>query len=788
MKQNKTHWQNRVKAVALSGIMLAGCIVPALQSFDVSADAYTDAGVVGPTYSENLVVGGGTYENVLAESETSVTLGTTSETSVSGAWSYAGTPQVVIPTGAAITKDGDNTVLSTRTAKGWSYAAQSFDSQGVGDYLVSFDYYNPTGAVNGYLYFLYFNGDINWKTLEMYGDYDGSNEQNVYTATNWLGFNAGTAIEGKEGWYHFEQTIGIPRDGYSDICFASYAPNDTDRLDVDNVSVKFVYPREAYSENLIAGGGTFENVLTGNESTTAVGTTYTDPVSGVWSNTNWADSPAVISQDPTDSTNSVVKLSYTTGNHSHAIFNFNNKGVGKYLLEFDYYNGIANSGNIGRIWSNFGKSKATDVTDEEENVIGSIIDDAEGTWTNNRYDSTTWATDAPGKTWHVKTATLNLVSNPSYNIHSGNPIEGKTGWIHFKQYIELDNTLDWDILRIWAQVGTVSSNQVLIDNVSVRAVKPLCEDETYFDWTVNFGHSASFHNNLTMNYYVPASDLADYDSYYLSVEKAVWNEDGTWGTETARIDGTLTGDGYKFVFNGIAAAEAGNTLKATLYATADGKTYKSQVDTYSVKEYAYNRLAESDDQAFKTLLVNMLNYCAAAQTYFGVNAENLVNADLTAEQQALATANDATLQDTSSTVTLDGATVQIVGKSIVFNSNIEVKFYMDLSAYDDLTGITVSLSYTDVKGGTHVITKNADEFGTERGYYTVKVNELSAADLRQVFSVTVLKDGEAISDTVNYSVESYAYNRLANSENEDFKTLIKELMKYSDSAKAYFAA
>ena len=85
MKQNKTQWKSRVKAFALSGLMLAGCLVPALQAFDVSADAYTEAGVVTPTYSENLVIGGGTYENVLAEGETEKALTATAE-SVSGAW------------------------------------------------------------------------------------------------------------------------------------------------------------------------------------------------------------------------------------------------------------------------------------------------------------------------------------------------------------------------------------------------------------------------------------------------------------------------------------------------------------------------------------------------------------------------------------------------------------------------------------------------------------------------------------------------------------------------------
>ncbi|MBQ9734561.1 MAG: leucine-rich repeat domain-containing protein [Clostridia bacterium] len=308
------------------------------------------------------------------------------------------------------------------------------------------------------------------------------------------------------------------------------------------------------------------------------------------------------------------------------------------------------------------------------------------------------------------------------------------------------------------------------------------------DEEINYQHSCSFHNNLTLNFYIPAEDLNKYDSFYLFVEQDIY-ANGIWGVQSFEIHKSeLTSNGYKFVFTGIGAADAGNEIRATLYAQLGDVQYKSLVDVYSVKTYAYNRLAKSTDSQFKTLLVDMLNYCSAAQVYFGVNTDNLVNADLTEEQKALATTVDSTVADTSSTVALEGATAQIKAKSIVFNSNIEVKFYMDLNGYQDLTGIALRITYTDGLGVTHVTVVESTEFMYENSQesYTAKLTDLNSAELRAQIQVEIMLDEQVISDTLYYSVETYVYNRLNKSTDENFKALLKVLMKYSDSANKYF--
>ena len=345
---------------------------------------------------------------------------------------------------------------------------------------------------------------------------------------------------------------------------------------------------------------------------------------------------------------------------------------------------------------------------------------------------------------------------------------------------------EWGIsTNATSQTAGIKTRKCLLCNTTetqeIPALGVVLDDE------IKFGHSCSFHNNLTMNYYVPESCLTNYDNFYLSVEKDTY-VNGELVVETSKLQGELTVNGWKFVFKGIGAAEAGNELRAVLYAEFGEIQYKSKVDVYNVKEYAYSRLEKSTDAEFKTLLVDMLNYCSAAQIYFSVNTDNLVNADLTAEQQALATQSEVSVKDTSSVTTLDGATARIVGKSIVFNSNIEVKFYIDLSAYKSLDNIKLRVSYTDEVGKNHIITVKSDDFVFDFsvGYYTAKIIDLNSAELRVLMCVEIICDDSVISDTVYYSVETYVYNRLNKSTDVTFKTLLKELMKYSDSANKYF--
>jgi hypothetical protein len=86
-----------------------------------------------------------------------------------------------------------------------------------------------------------------------------------------------------------------------------------------------------------------------------------------------------------------------------------------------------------------------------------------------------------------------------------------------------------------------------------------------------------------------------------------------------------------------------NRYYAAYARNADGSCTYSPLYEYSPKKYAMNRIEKSSDQNMKALCVALLNYGAAAQTYFGYKTDDLMNADLTAGQKALIKAYSADL-------------------------------------------------------------------------------------------------------------------------------------------------
>ena len=84
------------------------------------------------------------------------------------------------------------------------------------------------------------------------------------------------------------------------------------------------------------------------------------------------------------------------------------------------------------------------------------------------------------------------------------------------------------------------------------------------------------------------------------------------------------------------------------------------------------------------------------------------------------------------------------------------------------------------------ITKDCKFYTGEALFDIAKYKDIPASELRNLIEVTIVEGEGAISDTITYSIETYVNSRLQNSTNEEFKTLLKELMKYSDSARNYF--
>ena len=147
----------------------------------------------------------------------------------------------------------------------------------------------------------------------------------------------------------------------------------------------------------------------------------------------------------------------------------------------------------------------------------------------------------------------------------------------------------------------------------------------------------SFDGEVRYNIYYTVQELDDVALEDMGLITFDWeNVDGTMTDAVDVIPGALfDGSLYMVRTNGIAAKKLGDTVYFKVYAKlADGSYVYSDMYDYSAKTYAQQQLAGTAD-AMKPLGVAMLNSGAAAQRYFGYKTDDLMDADLTAEQRAL---------------------------------------------------------------------------------------------------------------------------------------------------------
>ncbi len=288
--------------------------------------------------------------------------------------------------------------------------------------------------------------------------------------------------------------------------------------------------------------------------------------------------------------------------------------------------------------------------------------------------------------------------------------------------------------------------------------------------------SLTLENNLSVNYKVEKAILdAGYTNSYVKFELN--------GIEKIVENYTLIGDRYVFVFDNIAPNKMNDTISATLYATYNDVEYTSSTIEYSIKQYCYDTLEDYADDTYaktRTLVVDLLNYGAESQLYSNYQTQNLVNADLTEQQAAWGTPDENLTLSNSLAVTerLDNATAKWKTAGLSLDDAVDVRlgFTADGIAKDSLS--------VKITSGNDEWTISSDDFIENDGVYTVYFDGLYANQMSKIIYITICQNGAAISNTISYNIESYAYDK-QNSTIPYLADLVKAMMKYGNSAANY---
>ncbi len=342
---------------------------------------------------------------------------------------------------------------------------------------------------------------------------------------------------------------------------------------------------------------------------------------------------------------------------------------------------------------------------------------------------------------------------------------------------------------------TTKSIRFVVDDELIAAVNAsVFEENDYepvFDESLTVNSDITVGAEMAVNYSIVASKLNVYQNFFLEVTKYdAYGEElvTTYGADHEQFNvvfDPVTGETllYSAVYRGINAKEMGDIFSATLYAVdADGRQYYGESVTGSIKDALLEKLNAPDATAeAKTMAADMLVYGAAAQRHLGYNAENLVTDDLTGEQLSYATKTAPEATDRSA---LDGE-----GANVKANITVGSKVQLNLS--------TICTEVADASSVKCVITDEDGNILAELPagvsadvMFSAKYDNVGAREMRKMICATFYDaDGDAISKTLNWSVESFVAQIRANAKaGESEINMVNTMLAYGDSVAAYLTS
>ena len=287
--------------------------------------------------------------------------------------------------------------------------------------------------------------------------------------------------------------------------------------------------------------------------------------------------------------------------------------------------------------------------------------------------------------------------------------------------------------------------------------------------------SLSLESSIAMNFKVFKNSLSSFDDFYMTFECG--------GKEEKVTNYKQDGNYYVFSYKGINPQLMNDKVTAVLHAKNGNEEYTSPEKVMSVREYAYtmlDRYSSDEHSKLRTLLVDLLNYGSATQKYVGYQTDNLANSDLTAVQKSWASKDAKEFKNIRNFdyKTITNPTVQwnscglVLGNAIMF----KVKF-----TANNVENKTVEITLRNAK-----FTYDKNDFKNNGdGTYYVYCNELFAHELGDEVLLTVYENGVPCSNTMLFSVESYARLVRDNYKSTPLDEMITTMMLYGNSAKEY---
>ncbi|MBR6825830.1 MAG: hypothetical protein IKM59_04705, partial [Oscillospiraceae bacterium] len=255
--------------------------------------------------------------------------------------------------------------------------------------------------------------------------------------------------------------------------------------------------------------------------------------------------------------------------------------------------------------------------------------------------------------------------------------------------------------------------------------------------SIQISHTLDLASDISINFAVPVTALASYDSFYMECEIPVYEGNAVIGTETTTIEGVEKGSYYYFTLEGLTAVNMNDNIVARVHMTQGTREYYSKDDIYSIAQYAYGQLKKTNvPDRLKILCADLLVYGSYAQTYKGYRTDSLADGAMTDTDRAYCSdLNAVTFGNTNITLTdVDNPTVTWKGKALDLNAKVGIKYIINLANYTGtVEDLCLKVSYVNYEGQTAEAYVTESEVYNEAGkLYAFTFDGLLAAELRTV--------------------------------------------------------
>ncbi len=636
-----------------------------------------------------------------------------------------------------------------------------FSVTGDGDYTISFVY--PVGSANNPLiavlgdnvanveannnqgFLMTYTAEYTGKLMVTLSTDDGNWQ---YTVNNMTSYVYGDAQWSDSDPVVNPAVVDVTAGDEIQIVVNTYNPDDTWSTPAGKVNVNLAYQPGSCPEFSIFLGN-MEN------SVTNAGTVYYQGYfSGtVMTVTGEGDFSVVYNGETIAAVDGVVSIPVSTSNPRMPV-EFSVIGDGDYTISFAYPVGSSNNPAVAVLGDNLATIEAASqgyywtYTAEQAGDLVFTFTSSDGNWiytinnmTSGSYGDMQWSDSDPV----VNPATITVAAGDELqiivNTYDPSAWEGPAGTVTFNMVYDVPET----------------------PSVNLRFA----------------GASLVLKSDLTMNFKVREAVQRQYEN--------IWVEFEMNGVKTVVKESTMAGTEMNFAFQGIAPRMIKDNIAATIHGTFDGVEY-----TYTLNYSAYKNIQSligTTDTTLQTLLVDLMNYGTAHQIYMAYNTNDLINAGLTEEQKAWGTSGDPVLENITSGkyVAHEAPTASFKAPALKLSNAVEVVFNLNCANLTDMNGVALKIEIDDGENGIITFMVDAANFEYDEASSTYKVyfTNLLARQLRCPIYATIMQNGEAISHTMRYSVESYAYSMQSNTSVLGLADLVKAMIRYGDATYAY---